>query len=86
MCATLDCIINKVILQIINPLIPVLIGIGLIVFFWGIIQFVLNADSEEKRATGKQHMIWGIIGMFIMVSVWGIIYLLLDFFGVVGVR
>ncbi len=86
MCATLDCIINKVILQIINPLIPVLIGIGLIVFFWGIIQFVLNADSEEKRTTGKQHMIWGIIGMFIMVSVWGIIYLLQDFFGVVGVR
>ena len=84
MCATLDCIINKVILQIINPLIPVLIGIGLIVFFWGIIQFVLNADSEEKRTTGKQHMIWGIIGMFIMVSVWGIIYLLQDFFGVVG--
>jgi len=83
MCATLDCIINKVIDQIINPLIPVLIGIGLIVFFWGIIQFVLNADSEEKRTTGKQHMMWGIIGIFIMVSVWGIIYLLQDFFGVV---
>lgn len=83
MCATLDCIINKVILQIINPLIPVLVGIGLIVFFWGIIQFVLNADSEEKRSTGKQHMIWGIIGIFIMVSVWGIIRLLQDFFGAV---
>lgn len=85
MCPTLECIINKVISQIINPLIPVLIGIGLIVFFWGIIQFVLNADSEEKRSTGKQHMIWGIIGIFIMVSVWGIIYLLQDFFGVVVV-
>lgn len=85
MCATLECIINKVIKEIINPLIPVLIGIGLIVFFWGIIQFVLNADSEEKRSTGKQHMIWGILGIFIMVSVWGIIYLLQDFFGVVVV-
>lgn len=83
MCTTLDCLINKVIAQIINPLIPVLIGIGLIVFFWGIIQYVLNADSEEKRSTGKQHMIWGIIGIFIMVSVWGIIRLLQDFFGVV---
>lgn len=83
MCPTLDCIINKVIGQIINPLIPVLIGVGLIIFFWGIIQFVLNADSEEKRSTGKQHMMWGIIGIFIMVSVWGIIYLLQDFFGVV---
>lgn len=82
MCTTLNCLIDKVIDQIINPLIPVLIGIGLIVFFWGIIQFVLNADSEEKRSTGKQHMMWGIIGIFIMVSVWGIIYLLQDFFGV----
>ena len=80
---TLEDIINKVIEQIINPLIPVLIGIGLIVFFWGIIQFVLNADSEEKRSTGKQHMMWGVIGLFIMVSVWGIIYLLQDFFGTV---
>ena len=79
---TLEDIINKVIEQIINPLIPVLIGIGLIVFFWGIIQFVLNADSEEKRSTGRQHMMWGIIGLFVMVSVWGIIYLLQDFFGV----
>lgn len=83
MCATLDCIIDKVIDQIINPLIPVLIGIAMIVFFWGVIQYVLNAESEEKRSTGRQHMLWGIIGLFIMVSVWGIIYLLQDFFGVV---
>ena len=82
MCATLDCIINKVIAQIINPLIPVLIGIAMLVFFWGIIQYILNADSEEKRSTGRQHMMWGIIGLFVMVSVWGIIYLLQDFFGV----
>jgi len=41
----------------------------------------MNRDKEDKRTAGKQHMIWGIIGMAIMVSVFGIINLIMSTIG-----
>lgn len=53
--------------------IPLLVAVALLVFFWGLVQFILNAADEDKRKEGKQHMIWGIVGLFVMVSVWGLV-------------
>jgi uncharacterized membrane protein len=61
---------------IINPLIELLFAAGLVFFLWGLAQFIMNADSDEGRTKGKQHMIWGIIGMFIMVGAYAIINIL----------
>ncbi len=54
---------------IINPIIALVFAAGFGVFVWGVVQFMwgLSADTEAKN-TGKQHMLWGIIGMFIMVA------------------
>lgn len=72
----------KVNRQIINPLILVLFALAFVQFFWGLFAF-LKAKQEEKDLTeGKQHLLWGIIGMVIMVSVFGIIQLLLGTIGV----
>jgi hypothetical protein len=43
----------------------------------------MNADSDEGRETGAKHVMYSVIGIFIMISVWGIIRFLE---GVVGVR
>lgn len=56
---------------LLDAVIPLLIGIGLIVFFWGLIKYIRNTESEE----GKKIMIAGLVGLFVMVSVWGIIRL-----------
>jgi hypothetical protein len=37
-------------------------------------KFVLNQDNEDAQEEGKQHMLWGIIGIAIMVSAWGILH------------
>ena len=66
-------IINKVTAEIINPLIEVLFGLAIAIFVWGIIEFIWNSGNEEKKTTGKQHMIWGLFGLFIMMAVAGII-------------
>ncbi len=66
-------IVNKVTTEIINPVIEVLFGLAIAIFFWGVIEFIWNSGSEEKRTTGKQHMIWGLVGLFIMTAVAGII-------------
>jgi hypothetical protein len=60
---------------LVNPLIAVLVGVALLVFFWGLVKFVfrLGGDGEKAVDDGKRVMKWGLIALFVMVSVWGII-------------
>ncbi len=62
--------------EIIDPLIWFLFVLGLLYFFYGVWELVRGAESEEARATGRQHIMWGVIGMFIMISFWGIMNLI----------
>jgi len=72
-------LVNKITTEIINPVIEVLFGLAIAIFFWGIIEFIWNSGSEDKRTTGKQHMIWGLFGLFIMAAVAGIIEIIKAF-------
>jgi len=67
--------------EIITPIIYLLFALAIIYFLWGVFVFIKNADSAEKRADGYQHMIWGIVGIFIMASAKGIINLILSSIG-----
>ena len=58
---------------IINPAILIIFTFGFFLFTWGLVQFLWNLDEGGENAAGKQHMLWGIVGMLIMVSVYGII-------------
>jgi hypothetical protein len=73
--------LNRFVTNIVNPIIYFLFAIALMYFLYGVIVFILNADDEEARKTGKKHILWGIIGLFIMVSVYGILGIVL---GTVG--
>ncbi|PIR69565.1 MAG: hypothetical protein COU47_02310 [Candidatus Niyogibacteria bacterium CG10_big_fil_rev_8_21_14_0_10_46_36] len=77
---TIEGLVNKIIQLVINPLITLLMVVGTVVFLWGLVEFLMSPDNEEKRSTGKRHMMWGIIGLFLMASAWGIVYVLCDFF------
>jgi hypothetical protein len=54
-------------------LIGILVTLATIYVIWGIVQYVLSPDSVEERAKSRQVIIWGILSMFIIISVWGII-------------
>ena len=56
--------------NIVNAIIPFIIGLAVLVFIYGIFNFVTSAGDEEARAGAKQLIIWGVIGIFVMVSVW----------------
>ena len=62
--------VNK---AIINPLIILLFGIALLVFLYGVFEYVKGGASDEGRSTGTRHMFWGIFGLFIMVSALGLV-------------
>ena len=58
-------------------------GVALLVFAWGVVEFLWGLSSgSENKEQGKQHMLWGIIGLVIMVGAYAIIQLVLGTFGV----
>ncbi len=60
-----------------NVAVPVVFAIAFIMFIWGVFQaFILNGGDAEKRKNGQQFILWGIVGFFLMVSVWGLVNLL----------
>lgn len=71
--------INRV---IINPLIVLLFALAMVYFIYGLVRYLLSPDNEEVRKSSKTSMLWGIIGMFIMVSVFGILSLIMNTIGV----
>lgn len=70
-------------LRIIQDLIIVVIGAALLVFLWGVLKYVVATDDAGKDK-GRMYMLWGIIGLFVMVSVWGLVFLLRTSFGLQG--
>lgn len=52
---------------------PIVIGLILLAFFWGLAKFVFAAGNEEAKSEGKKLMIWGVIALFVAVSVWGLV-------------
>lgn len=67
---------------VVNPLLAFLFALGLLIFVWGFVEFLfdLNVRGGGGEGTGKnngkQHMLWGLVGMFIMSGAWAILSLI----------
>ena len=70
--------------DILNMLIPVLIALALVVFFWGLVKYIWGASGGDEKAEATKIMIAGLLSLFVMVSVWGIIRLAQNTLGVQG--
>lgn len=79
---TLSQFIDNVVRVIITPILGLLFALALFYFIWGLFLFIAKADVPEERAKGTRHMIWSLIGFFIMVSVIGILSVVTGTFGV----
>ena len=82
---SVDDLIFKINAKVINPAIEFLFIIAFVIFIWGIVQMIRQANNKDKREEGRQHMMWGIVGFLIMFGVWGIINILVNTFGIKGV-
>jgi uncharacterized membrane protein YidH (DUF202 family) len=70
--------VNRLIDQVqtvIHRLIPILISLGLLLFLWGVLRY-LFAKDEVAQKEARSFMLWGIIALFVMVSVWGLVTIL----------
>ena len=67
--------------DVVDALFPVIIGLAVLAFFFGLARYVFNAGDEEKKKDGRSIMWWGVIALFVMVAVWGIIRTFQNSFG-----
>jgi hypothetical protein len=65
-----------------STVIPLLFAVAIVVFIWGVIQYITAAGDTEKRNEGLQYIIWGLVGIFVMTAVWGLVSILTETFGV----
>ena len=62
--------------------IPLLVAIALLAFFWRNIVALAKKDELVQKAEIKWYLFWGVIALFVMVSVWGLVGILADAFGI----
>ncbi|MSU55253.1 MAG: hypothetical protein EXS46_01785 [Candidatus Taylorbacteria bacterium] len=63
-----------------NATIPFLIGLGVFLIIFGIFNYIRQGANEEKRAEARMFILWGVISVFVMLSVWGFVNILLNTF------
>lgn len=80
------CGVAGTILWIINSvLIPVLFAIAFIVFLWGIARaYIFSEGDPERVKTGHKLAFWGVVGFAIMISIWGLVNVVANTFGLYG--
>ena len=73
---------GKLASAVINPLLILIFGAGVVVFVWGLVEYLyaLNVKGEQSEE-GKKHMLWGMVGMFIMAAAFTIIKIIANTIG-----
>lgn len=70
-------LIEKLKTEIITPLMSLMMAISFVVFIYGVYEFQSTGESK-KIEEGKKHIMWGLIGLFIIVSFAGIMTFVSD--------
>lgn len=80
--AAAGALVSKLRDAILDPLILLLVAAAIVVFFWGAFQYVYGASQGDVQEEGKKHMLWGIIGLVIMMSAYAILTIATGTFGI----
>ena len=56
-----------------RQLIGILFVVATVVFIWGVIQYVIAGGDEDKISNAKNVIVWGLVGLFVMMMMWSIV-------------
>ncbi len=59
--------------EVVDQLLPITVALALLFFIWNLAKFILRAGKGESTQEGWSMIGWGIIALFVMVSIWGIV-------------
>mgnify|MGYP001558613358 FL=1 len=75
-------VLNYITCFVSKSILPLIFTVAIVLFVWGIVQFfIIGSGEEAKRTQGKQFMIWGILAMAVILSLWGLVRILGSTFG-----
>ncbi len=69
-------VVTCTITNIVNPLVYLVMGVAVLALLWGVVQYITKGDKPEERKKGGQFIMYGVIGLFVMISVWGLVAIL----------
>ena len=75
-------LVETMIDNVLTPLVALILAGAVVYFLWGVAKYINKAGKEEDRETGKKMMFYGIIALFVMVGVWGLVTILTTTFGI----
>ena len=78
---TAQCFVDKINDAILFPLITLMMALAFLFFLYGVFEYVKNAANESARETGRNHLVYGVIGMLIMLSAFSILNIAAGTFG-----
>src|SRR3989344_5081203 len=75
--------VDSILLQLgefLNSVIPLIIGLAFLYFLWGVYTYVVRSASEEDKEKSRNTIIYGVIGLFVMLAAWGLVNVLINTF------
>lgn len=75
-----DAFLGRVITELFSPLYQLSVGLAFLYFLYGGLMFIVNMNDPDKKNAGKRHLLYGTIGLFIILSVGGILKIFNDVF------
>ena len=73
-------LLNTTKMSVLKPLVGIIMTLALVYFFWGLVKYLQSIGDETKRKEGATMMTYGVIALFVMVSVWGLVNVLKNTF------
>lgn len=73
-------LVDAVIAAVLKPLTVLIIGLAVLYFLLGVLKYIQSVGDETKRKEGVTMMTYGIIGLFVMASLWGLVYVIQNTF------
>lgn len=78
---TSDQILAGVVTEIINPIYQLLVALSLVYFVYGVARYIIDLSNPEKKTYRRQHLLYGTLGLFIVVTIGAFISFLNGIFG-----
>ncbi len=79
---TFEQFVNSIVTFINQLIVPVIFALAFLTFIWGVFDlFFLSVGDVQKQSRARSFILYGLIGMAVLFSVWGLVSILLKTFG-----
>lgn len=72
-CSSVTDLLPKFFCAVVNPIVQLIFALAILYFVYGVFVYIKDSGESTSRTQGANHILWGTVGLFIMISVWGII-------------